>query len=237
MPVEKQKFQGKISNFPLSGLIDSFSMPRFFGHYQAKECYNPREISFYSVAVDLLNGAHGKFLSRKDPGTKSSHFIRKKIHVAMTYSQTIPTPSVTQHQFLNLFGSSYYVPYVMFEQLHVRPSDYTFIEKGTTKLRHNISIQFDLIDNWRMSSLQDRWLSYMDYICGEVVPSIDSKLFSEGNLVQRIVFFISIQAAILQLLANVIGSLLSFRVTPLLLPYTRFFKRTSNKKSPTFLHC
>src|SRR5688572_4734886 len=116
-------------------------MPRFFGHYQARECYNPREISFYNVAVDLLNGAHGKFLSRKDPATKSSHFLRKNFMVAMTYSQTMPTPLVSQHQFLSLYGGSYYVPYVMFEQLPVRPSDYIFIEQGVIKNTHEISVQ------------------------------------------------------------------------------------------------
>lgn len=211
-------------------------MPRFFGHYQAKECYNAREISVYNMGVDLLNGGHGKFLRRKDPSSKSSHFLRKKITVAMTYSQTMPTPSVSQHDFLSLYGASYYVPYVMFEQLPVRPSDYVYIDESILKKAHEISVQFDIVDNWRMSSLQDRWLSYMDYNCGEVIPPLDSKLFSEGQFIQRIVFFLSLQTAILQLLANFFGRTPVTRTGPLCLLDPGGFERSGRAQSPAFVH-
>lgn len=156
--------------------------------------------------VDVLNGAHGKFLSRNDPETKSHRFLRKKIVIAMTYSQTMPTPSVVQHDFLSLHAGSHYVPYVMFEQLPVKPNDYVFLEKSSVKKTHDISVQFDLVDNWRMSSLQDRFISYVEYICGEIIPPLDSKLLIEGNFIQRVVFFLSIITAILQFSANILGN-------------------------------
>lgn len=174
-------------------------------HYHAKECYDPQDISYYNLFVDVMNGAHGKFLSRNDPETKSHHFLRTKILVAMTYSQTMPTPSISQHEFLSLYGGSHYVPYVMFEQLPVKPSDYVFLDKFILKKTHEISLQFDLVDNWRMSSIQDRFLSYMEYICGEVIPPLDSILFIEGNFLQRMVFFLSLITAVLQLSANILG--------------------------------
>lgn len=201
MPVHLQKFTGQVH------LIDSFSMPRFSSHHSAKQqCYNPQDVSYYNWMVDILNGGHGKYLSRVNPDTKSTLFLRKKIVLGLSYSQTTPTPSILQHEFLKVHSGNFYIPYLMLEQLPPRPSEITYGDMVAMKQKQYFTVQFDIVDNWRMSSMQDRFIAYMDYICGEVVPPLNKILNAENTgFFQSIVFWLAIISAFLQFTANVTG--------------------------------
>lgn len=185
------------------GLLDSFSRPRFFGHYAAKECYNPRDISMLNIAIDVLNGANGKFIDRLK-STSDSLYLRNKIRVSMSYGESIPSHLLNQHQFLSAYDSAFYMPYLMFEQLPPRLSDFT-IRDYSIKQKHKFQLQFDILDVWKMANLQDNWISNMDYVCGDVIPTLESKLLFDSSLLHKMVFVLSISTAILQLLSNITG--------------------------------
>ena len=135
----------------------------------------------------------------------TTYYLRNKINVAMTVGGTQPTQSLNQHKFLNIYGSSYYTPYLMFEQLPPRVSDFTILSSSFQKHKHRVTVQFDMVDHWRMNNLQDQWLSYMDYICGDTIPPFNSKLIHASSFIHKVVFMISLAIAGMQILANILG--------------------------------
>jgi hypothetical protein len=157
-----------------------------------------------NMMSDLLNGAHGKFLERNQ-ARASTYYLRNKIQIAMSVGGTQPTQALSQHKFLNLYGNSYYTPYLMFEQLPPRISDFTVLHSSFQAKNHQMVVQFDLVDHWRMSNMQDQWLSYMDYVCGDTVPTFDSKMMHDSSFIQKIVFLTSLTIASMQILTNIVG--------------------------------